>query len=191
MNLDITTERLDLTPLSEADVVLWVALRTSPEVMKYIAPPRSEEYLRDMLPERCQRAGGGAIGFWKIIERSTGNGIGTGLLLPLPVEDEDTNWSALGKEAYPEEEIEVGYNFLPAAWGKGYATEAARALLEFAFTRSELETIVAVTYPENHASQNVLRKAGMRDVGLRRAYGMDLPGFEVTKADWQARRRAS
>lgn len=184
MNLGIATARLQLTPLGEEDVDLWLALRTDPDVMKYIAPPRDEDYLREVFPHRCLRAGGGAIGFWKIAERDTRQRIGTGLLLPLPVEKTDSNWDALGRDEYPEEEIEIGYNFLPAAWGKGYATEAARGLLRFAFTQSALEKVVAVTDPDNHASQNVLRKAGMADVGLKRAYGRDLPGFKITRSKW-------
>ena len=115
MNLTLASERLDLAPLSDGDLELWLALRTDPEVMKYIAPPRSEEYLREVFPQRCLRAGGGAIGFWKVTERETEEAIGTGLLLPIPVENEDSNWSALGREDYPDEEIELGYNFLPKA----------------------------------------------------------------------------
>ena len=47
-----------------------------------------------------------------------------------------------------------------------------------------LEEVVACTDPENHASQHVLKKSGLRDVGLRRAYGAQIPGFEVTRREW-------
>ena len=50
----------------------------------------------------------------------------------------------------------------PAARGKGYATEAARALIEWAFTNLELARIVATTEDENVASQAVMRRLGMR-----------------------------
>ena len=42
MNLDITTDRLTLTPLSVSDMALWVELRTDPEVMRFVAPMQSE-----------------------------------------------------------------------------------------------------------------------------------------------------
>ncbi|NNF76744.1 MAG: GNAT family N-acetyltransferase, partial [Rhizobiales bacterium] len=46
--------------------------------------------------------------------------------------------------------------------------------------------VVAVTDPDNGPSQNVLRKSGLIDTGPRRAYGMDLPGFAITKAQWRS-----
>ncbi len=191
MNLVLSSDRLKLTPLAEEDADLWVALRTDPDVMKYIGSVQDEDQLRTVMPRRCFRAGGGAIGFWKVSILVTGEGIGTGLLLPLPLENDDSNWDALGCDEFPEEEIEVGYNFLPSAWGNGYATEAACALIGFAFSQTPLEEIVAVTYPENLASQKVLRKAGMKGTGLRRAYRKDLPGFEIAKADWLASQAVS
>lgn len=70
-------------------------------------------------------------------------------------------------------EIEIGYRLARAAWGKGLATEAARAVLEWS-TRDpdgpRLDRLVAVTYPENTASQRVVEKLGLRPVGLTRDY---------------------
>ncbi len=89
-------------------------------------------------------------------------------------------------EELPQQDIEVGYHLKPSAWGKGYATETAAALLEFAFEETALDRVLAVTGLSNHASQNVLRKAGLKDTGLRRAYGERLPGFEITTSEWLA-----
>ena len=49
-----------------------------------------------------------------------------------------------------------------------------------------LTEVVAVTDPNNAASQNVLRKSGLIDTGARRAYCRDLPGFAITKDQWRA-----
>lgn len=46
------------------------------------------------------------------------------------------------------------------------------------------------TDPENAASRHVLKKCGLRDDGLRRAYGCDCSGFSITRAAWEAKRRA-
>ena len=55
-------------------------------------------------------------------------------------------------------DIEIAYHFLPSAWGKGYATEAAVAILEFAFKTAGLEEIVGFVFSENVASWRVLEK---------------------------------
>ncbi|WP_316787572.1 GNAT family N-acetyltransferase [Thermoleptolyngbya oregonensis] len=58
-------------------------------------------------------------------------------------------------------EIEVGYVLDCPFWGRGLATEAARASLQFGFDTLGLERIVAIARPENHASQRVMQKLGM------------------------------
>ncbi|MEM7428765.1 MAG: GNAT family N-acetyltransferase [Pseudomonadota bacterium] len=190
MKLEMITERLRLTPLSPEDAEIWVTLRSDPEVMKYIGPARDKEHLLEILPKRCLRGGGGAIGFWCVSVRETGERIGTAPLLPLPVEDDDSKWERLEEETFPEEDIELGYTLKPAAWGKGYATEIALALQRFVFEETPLQKVVGVTHPDNLVSQHILRKVGMRYTGLRRAYALDLPGFEMTREEWLARQAA-
>jgi ribosomal-protein-alanine N-acetyltransferase len=68
-------------------------------------------------------------------------------------------------------EIEVGYRFLRKLWGNGYATEAARASIEFGLDELHLERIVAVTLPTNRASRHVMEKCGMAYVGVMNVYG--------------------
>jgi RimJ/RimL family protein N-acetyltransferase len=68
-------------------------------------------------------------------------------------------------------EIEVGYRFLREHWGKGYATEAARASIQFGLGELRLERIVAVTLPTNRASRHVMEKCGMTFVGVMNVYG--------------------
>ena len=60
-----------------------------------------------------------------------------------------------------EDEVETGYGFYPELWGRGYAMEVAIACLERGFGQVGLGSIVAVTHPDNRASQHVLRKVGM------------------------------
>lgn len=63
---------------------------------------------------------------------------------------------------------EIGYLLDPAYWGHGFATEAARLLLEFGFTRLQLHRMEADTEPDNVASRRVLEKIGMRYEGCGR-----------------------
>jgi len=64
----------------------------------------------------------------------------------------------------PTGTIEIGYDIVPEYWGRGYATEAARALIEWAFTQPGVKRVTAECLSDNAASIRVLEKAGMRQL---------------------------
>jgi [ribosomal protein S5]-alanine N-acetyltransferase len=66
--------------------------------------------------------------------------------------------------------VEMGYTIARAYWGQGFATEAARTLIEFGFDKMNLVRIEAVCLPEHRASARVLEKAGMQFEGLLHSY---------------------
>jgi ribosomal-protein-alanine N-acetyltransferase len=66
--------------------------------------------------------------------------------------------------------VEMGYTIARAYWGQGFATEAARTLIEFGFDKMNLVRVEAVCLPEHRASTRVLEKAGMQFEGLLRSY---------------------
>jgi [ribosomal protein S5]-alanine N-acetyltransferase len=68
-------------------------------------------------------------------------------------------------------DVELGFHLRRSAWGRGYATEAARACLDSAFTGLGLAQVVAIVAPGNAASVRVLEKIGMRAAGEREALG--------------------
>lgn len=76
-------------------------------------------------------------------------------------------------------EAELGYWIGRPYWGHGYATEAARMAVAFAFDRAGIERVVAVPLADNAPSRRVLEKAGLRFVGLRPA-----------EAPWEGREQA-
>ena len=184
MNLEIETDRLHLRPLQPADVDHVIELRTNPDVMKFIAETETAERILERFANFCRRSEDRDLGVWCVNLRG-GDKIGTCILLPLPVEEQDTRWNFHEEGRRINEDVEVGYMLKPAFWGKGFATEITRGLLRFAFEQTSLTEIVAVTDPENAASQNVLRKSGLRDIGMRRAYAQNLPGFSITRDEWQ------
>lgn len=190
MKFVLETERLILRPFSEADLDLAIALRTDPEVMKFIAEVSTPEVLATRIPVFCRRSEDGSMGMWRVELKGTGEAIGTSILLPLPEEESDTRWDFHENGKRVNEDVEVGYMLKPAAWGAGYATEITRRLLRYAFEETPLTEVVAVTHPDNAASQNVLRKSGLIDSGMRRAYCLDLPGFTITKEQWRAHQAA-
>ena len=82
--------------------------------------------------------------------------------------------------------MEIGYRTLRAAWGRGFATEAARAVLDHGFRVLDIDPIVAVTHPENHASQRVLAKIGLVPQGSRFHYAQQLAFYRLTRAAYLA-----
>jgi len=95
------------------------------------------------------------FGLWAVELRETGEVIGAAGLGHL--------------EDGPE--VEVGYRFIKRHWGNGYATEAARASIEFGLDELGLNEIVAVTLSTNLASRRVMEKCGLAFVGVVDVYG--------------------
>jgi len=104
-------------------------------------------------------------GMWIVEERETGTVIGHCGIQRL--EDGD--------------DVEVGYYLGRTGWGRGYATEAAAASVAYGFDRCGLSRIVAVVRHDNAASQNVLRKVGLRHVRDGHFYEADAALYAVDR----------
>jgi RimJ/RimL family protein N-acetyltransferase len=192
MELNLKSERLLLRPLVESDVEWGVEMLTDREVMQYIYGDdvyTGDQVIKEM-PLYTKRGGGGCIGIWAIVDCTTSQCLGDVFLLPLPIDQKDTDWNLVGGEELPDCEIEIGFILRKFAWGNGFATEAAGRLLRFAFEETQLREVVAVTDPENRASHNVLRKIGFRGEGPRRAYAQECAGFRITRSEWGERNTA-
>ncbi len=74
-----------------------------------------------------------------------------------------------------------------ATWDRGFATEAAAAVLDHGFRARALDPIVAVSDPDNAASHRVLHKIGLRAQGRARHYGRELAFFELRRDEFLAR----
>jgi RimJ/RimL family protein N-acetyltransferase len=87
----------------------------------------------------------------------------------------------------PGAKVEVGFALARAAWGRGFATEAARAVIDHAFQALDVPELEAFTHPDNAPSGAVLRKAGMTDKGLATGpYGDVDRRFAVTRDEWRS-----
>jgi ribosomal-protein-alanine N-acetyltransferase len=184
MNLELLTDRLRLTPLVEADVDIALAIWTNPDVVKFICDAATEDEVRAEMSESTRRGSNGCIGIWCVANRVSGEKIGSAYLLPMPVEDNDMDYSLLVPEQLPDGEIELGYFLIPSAWGNGYATEISRRLLEFAFQDSPLTELVASVNDDNLASHNVLQKSGFTENGRALCWGEDTPIYRITRDEW-------
>ena len=87
------------------------------------------------------------FGMWMLRDAASSAVIGRAILRHLDVEGVD--------------EVEVGYGFMPEYWGRGLATEVALECVRIGFDQLERPSLVAITTPENVASQRVMRKAGL------------------------------
>lgn len=188
MNLEFTSDRLSYRPLNRDDLDLALALFTDEAVTRYVGQTQTPEDIEQAMSDNARRGGDGCIGIWCVRRLDNDEKIGTTVVLPLPIETDDTDFSLVVPGDWPREELEIGYLLRPAAWGRGYATEIGRRILRFVFEDTPLEEVVAVTDPDNHASQHVLRKIGMREEGLRRAYATTCRAFRLDRSTWQARR---
>jgi RimJ/RimL family protein N-acetyltransferase len=86
-----------------------------------------------------------------------------------------------GLQFLPElDKTEVGFLLDRPYWGKGYATEAARAALRFGFQKVNLDHIIALVHPDNHASIHVIEKCQMEFVDTLQLWGIELKRYQVS-----------
>ena len=92
MELVLYTERLTLRPLQPEDVDLALEMFTDPQVVRYVSVPTTPEEIQSEMTHNVKRCGGGCIGIWCVLDRVTSEKLGTCILLPMPIEEDDTNW---------------------------------------------------------------------------------------------------
>jgi len=83
-----------------------------------------------------------------------------------------------------EEQVDLGYRFLKAHWGKGYATESSIASLDYGFNEIGLDKVIAHAIKENVASYKVMEKLGMRFVKDMIYDGADAVMYEINREEW-------
>lgn len=189
MDLTLATERLLLRPVTLSDIDLAVELFTDPGVVRHVGGLMTPDAIVKEMPMWTRRGGdGGCIGVWCVSDRQTSEKLGTGALLPMPIEDDDTDWDTVVENEMPDSDVEVGYILKQSAWGKGYATEICRRLLQFAFEQTSLDEVVATFDDEHRKSRHVLVKCGFTDHGRRFCYGEDSVNFRITREEWIAGR---
>lgn len=152
MSKSIETERLYFRELEPRDDAGMFELDSNPEVHTYLGnnPVKTIEESRaaiDFIREQYRTNG---IGRWAALLKETGEFIGwAGLKLERNVNGHDTHY-------------DLGYRFIQKHWGKGYASEAAAAFVDYGFNVMNLEKINATADPSNAASRKVLERAGLK-----------------------------
>jgi RimJ/RimL family protein N-acetyltransferase len=172
-----------LRRFTEADAGALAALYGDPRVMRFITPqpPALAEVEATILPEylREYRKLAYGLGSFAAVEKATGQMAWRFSLKPA------SSYGLAGG-------TELGYRLYPAFWGRGLASEGARALIESAFGRLHLDRVVATTMADNTGSWRVMEKCGMRrvrtfyypdaDLMLGAEHGDFV--YELTRSDW-------
>jgi RimJ/RimL family protein N-acetyltransferase len=154
----IETARLRLRHWQPRDRAPFAALNADPEVMRHFPKPLSRAESDALVGRLEVRWASDGISLGVAERRSDGAFVGMVGLGRVP----------FALPLTPAGAIEVGWRLARAHWGRGYATEAAQAWLAWGFATLEPAEIVAFTVPDNHRSQAVMRRLGMRPDPARR-----------------------
>ena len=169
MQPTLATRRLTLTPRSLADTDACLAMDLQPEVLRYLGGPVTDaEAQRARIEARTLGPYAPGLGYWTLREGGA-EGRFAGWILLIPVD-------GIGPE------IEIGWRLPMAVWGRGYATEAAAAVLRHAFEALGLERVIAEIDGANHASIRVAEKLGMARAGERFNEGQTWQRYVVARA---------
>jgi RimJ/RimL family protein N-acetyltransferase len=170
----LVTERLLLRPWRVEDADAALGIFGDGEVARWLSPAMdrvSDESAMRLVLQQWTAEDSRMIppaGRWAIELQEEGRLVGGAILLPLPPGDED---------------LEMGWQLHPAAWGRGYATEAGRALARWAFGKGADE-VFAVVRPANKRAEATVRRIGMDWVGeTGKYYKLRLQVFRLRPAD--------
>lgn len=172
MNIpDIETARLRFRRFTPDDLDDLAQIFSDPEVVKFFGngqpPAKSEtlEHLNNFIGRYWEQQG---FGRWALIHK-----------------EDDRLIGYCGMRLLNGTQPELTYVLAREYWGKGLATEAARACLRYGFEELKLGEIVAVTRPKNVASQHVMEKLGMKYEKRELFYGIDCVYYSIAREDFQ------
>ena len=156
----ITTERLILRKFEATDEAAYAEIMTKPEVYRYLG--RGTAPAREQIPMHIMSWNstfGHGLGVYAVVEKESGKLIGH-----------------CGVRGLPCGRREILYAYCNSSWGKGYATEAAKAVLE----NHTYRPLIAVSYPKNQGSISVIKKLGFKHTGQEEMFGMMLESFVLS-----------
>lgn len=167
----LQTSRLILRPFAIDDLERMAELFANDDFMRFstglFTRTQTAAFLDKVIG--CDRAG--LPSQFAVIVRETGTLIGY--------------CGFLHQEVDGEAELEIGYRLDPHFWNRGLATEAARAVRDHAFRDLQLDRVISLIHPENHASRRVTEKNGMTVEKRTTFRGFPTIVFSITRARWQ------
>jgi len=170
----LSSSRLGFRAWTESDLQSANALWGDPEVTRLIGGPFSQEQVRQRLYREIETREVHGLQYWPIFLLATDQHIGCCGLRPYQ----------------PDRGIcELGFHILKSQWGRGYAAEAARAVMALAFDSLKVAALFAGHHPANEASRGLLRKLGFRFTHAEyyAPTGLDHPSYILTSDEFSYR----
>jgi ribosomal-protein-alanine N-acetyltransferase len=165
----IETPRLMLRQLAESDAERLFEIYREPGLLEYfsVPPPETVEDARAAIRRHMLRYEEWGFGLWATVLRETGDLIGRcGLIL------QNLDWG---------QEVEVAYIISHAQWGRGLASEAARAIRDYGFQQLKQDRLIALIHINNERSKHVARAIGMLPDRQTKYFGQDVDVFAMPR----------
>jgi len=178
MRIFVETDRLILREILPTDVDGLFQLDSDPEVHRYLGnkPVENKEQIIAMINFIRQQYVDYGIGRWAIVDKESNNFIGwTGLKLVREFTNSHINY------------YDLGYRLIQKYWGKGFATEAAKASIDYGFEKLNLSEIYAMADCENIKSNDVLTKNGLKFIVTFDLDGIRHNWYKIDKIEWTNR----
>ncbi len=175
MNILIETERLILRELEYTDENDLFEMDSDPEVHLYIEnnPVKSIDEITKVIEMLKKQYKENGIARWAVVDKLTNECVG---------------WSGLKYFNQPINNhsnfYELGYRLKKKHWGKGFATESSRAILDYGFKNLNTNSIFAMVDPKNESSKKVLNKLGFDFQETFDYEGAPTDWFELKKEVW-------
>lgn len=171
MSIFLETHRLIIKKPDLNDLDRLYALQSDSEVMKYIGQGvRTQKQVRTGLQAAIEHQQKYGFSLGCVYEKESRQFVGRAGLIHLGYD-------------YTQKDIEIAYALVKSAWGKGYATEIATALLDWGFKNLDVDRLVAVVAPDNQPSKNVLQKIKMQFGGKIKYNESDADLYFILKPD--------
>lgn len=180
----LDTERLVLRRWRDGDLELWLEHLNAPEVKAHLGGPQSPEAVAERFVKMKQSWAENGFSFLAVELRDDGLFLGTAGI------------GLIANEGAPDalrDAVQIGWQLRRDYWGRGYATEAARAALAWAFDDLGLPLIYGQTSESNPASWRIMEKLGMERLSALDYHAPDFPPednptkvYGLTRAAWLA-----
>ncbi|HVP63471.1 MAG TPA: GNAT family N-acetyltransferase [candidate division Zixibacteria bacterium] len=171
--ISLLTDRLVLRELEPADTDAIFDLLGDPVAMRYFPKTYSREEAVEWIERNQRRYRIFGYGLWAVVLRETGEVLG--------------NCGPTWHEINDELQLEVGYHFRRLYWGNGYATEAARAVIEWCFENIPVDHVISLIRSENKTSRRVAERNGLFVAGSAMFHGMEHLVYRMERGRWVAK----
>lgn len=176
---EIETPRLLLRRWRGDDLDAYARICADPEIMRYVTGvPQTREQSETQIPRFVRHCEERGFGLWAVDDKAAGAFIGfIGLLY-------QEEWSE------GNHKTEVGWRLDRSFWGRGLATEGARASLRYGFEGLGLERIISIAHLANQAWRRMIEKVALTLQGETSWRGTDVVGYAIDRREWKAGRQS-